>query len=220
MLKWMMIGCALAATMAAAGISAPSLAASTADIRQIKFTGFGQSTWGNIDSPPAEIGAPVQVSGLWILKEGIPRVGLYDIFASSDEQSVINGNAESYLFRLFGSPLFQANNISSETSGDGTTRVHARIMDGEVVRFAALGSGYNCGRLEFFWLKGSLGQVNQENFAGCGNDWFSDRSWSASISRVSVNTFIPEPATWAMLIVGFGAVGVAARRRRQDTAMA
>jgi hypothetical protein len=25
---------------------------------------------------------------------------------------------------------------------------------------------------------------------------------------------VPEPATWAMLIAGFGAVGVAARRRR------
>ena len=29
-----------------------------------------------------------------------------------------------------------------------------------------------------------------------------------------VTTFVPEPATWAMLITGFGLVGVAARRRR------
>lgn len=30
-----------------------------------------------------------------------------------------------------------------------------------------------------------------------------------------VSGMVPEPATWAMLIAGFGMVGLAARRRRQ-----
>ncbi len=35
-----------------------------------------------------------------------------------------------------------------------------------------------------------------------------------------LNSVVPEPATWAMLIVGFGAVGLAARRRRRDSVSA
>ena len=35
-----------------------------------------------------------------------------------------------------------------------------------------------------------------------------------------INSVVPEPATWAMLIVGFGAVGFAARRRRGQIATA
>ncbi len=33
---------------------------------------------------------------------------------------------------------------------------------------------------------------------------------------VSLTTDVPEPATWAMLIVGFGMVGVSARRRNHS----
>jgi hypothetical protein len=35
-----------------------------------------------------------------------------------------------------------------------------------------------------------------------------------------INSAVPEPATWAMMLVGFGAVGVAARRRRSTLAAA
>jgi hypothetical protein len=38
---------------------------------------------------------------------------------------------------------------------------------------------------------------------------------ASSVEEISNPGVVPEPATWAMLIVGFGAVGFAARRRRQ-----
>ena len=34
------------------------------------------------------------------------------------------------------------------------------------------------------------------------------------IDNVAVNSAVPEPATWAMMLLGFGAVGFSARRRR------
>ena len=35
---------------------------------------------------------------------------------------------------------------------------------------------------------------------------------------VTARSLVPEPATWAMMLLGFGAVGVAARRQRRDAA--
>lgn len=42
-------------------------------------------------------------------------------------------------------------------------------------------------------------------------------TFSFSIARVSQYQIVPEPATWAMMIAGFGLVGAAARRRRVRT---
>lgn len=47
-------------------------------------------------------------------------------------------------------------------------------------------------------------------FSLTGNDTFG----VAQISIDPRSAGIPEPATWAMMIMGFGAIGVAARRRR------
>ncbi|MBK7284314.1 MAG: PEP-CTERM sorting domain-containing protein [Sphingomonadales bacterium] len=38
------------------------------------------------------------------------------------------------------------------------------------------------------------------------------------IVKVSVNSPVPEPSTWAMLLFGFGVVGFALRRRLARTA--
>ncbi len=39
---------------------------------------------------------------------------------------------------------------------------------------------------------------------------------SSGIGVGTVTTAVPEPATWAMMLVGFGLVGASLRRRRQD----
>ena len=51
----------------------------------------------------------------------------------------------------------------------------------------------------------------QIRFAQADNRGF----FQQGVDNVLVTAAIPEPATWAMLIGGFGLVGVAARRRRQ-----
>ena len=40
-----------------------------------------------------------------------------------------------------------------------------------------------------------------------------------NVSVTAVNGAVPEPATWAMMLVGFGAVGVSLRRRRRTNTL-
>ncbi len=49
-----------------------------------------------------------------------------------------------------------------------------------------------------------------------GGNWY-DETW---VLRSSNWSAVPEPATWAMMIAGFGLVGGAVRRRRASTAFA
>jgi hypothetical protein len=57
----------------------------------------------------------------------------------------------------------------------------------------------------------------------CGND---PNCTGTQLSSVGTNTAVlgtgavPEPASWAMLIAGFGLTGAAARRRRSMVAVA
>lgn len=44
--------------------------------------------------------------------------------------------------------------------------------------------------------------------------WYVAANGAPSVLRLEATPAIPEPATWMLLLVGFGAVGVAARRTR------
>lgn len=69
-------------------------------------------------------------------------------------------------------------------------------------------------------------EAERVEFAYCGVRPFGSRNWenaltiegpneqSAMVSSRIAPTVVPEPAAWAMMIAGFGAVGLAARRRR------
>ena len=39
----------------------------------------------------------------------------------------------------------------------------------------------------------------------------------AQLSNIDVNSAVPEPSTWAMMLLGFGAIGVSMRRRKRVT---
>lgn len=52
------------------------------------------------------------------------------------------------------------------------------------------------------------------------NPFFSDQNSTLVISAVGAPGAVPEPSTWAMLILGFGAVGFGMRRRKVQTKLA
>lgn len=51
-----------------------------------------------------------------------------------------------------------------------------------------------------------------QQIQGAGN-----RTLTGSVSSASVTAAVPEPATWAMMLLGFGFVGSAMRRRQRQT---
>ncbi len=64
-----------------------------------------------------------------------------------------------------------------------------------------------------FWVIGEY--AREYNNAAGGHPGGTGRSrWSTWISQIAVGNIVPEPGTWALMIAGFGLVGVQSRRRR------
>ena len=88
------------------------------------------------------------------------------------------------------------------------------VLDGNGLEFTGDSSGlfYNI-----------YNNVNTGNYAP-GNDPNGDILWIANNGPITGGTFnlsaVPEPATWAMMMLGFGAIGFAMRGRKQATAAA
>jgi hypothetical protein len=72
---------------------------------------------------------------------------------------------------------------------------------------AAIGFGDGAGNGEV--LDGSGTQTDLNTVVANHHIWFNQ-----NLSVVDPTVGVPEPATWAMMIVGFGLVGIAMRRRR------
>jgi hypothetical protein len=79
-------------------------------------------------------------------------------------------------------------------------------------------------RYEFLFPHTAPNFLFSIRFGGAGFQGGLDESWAidnfalSAIFHEGGGGVIPEPATWAMLIAGFGLVGAAARRRRPATA--
>lgn len=67
-----------------------------------------------------------------------------------------------------------------------------------------------------FALDGSARYVRLDLFNNYGDQY----SWTGLSEVQFVSSAVPEPASWAMMIIGFGAVGYALRRRRRIAALA
>ena len=81
----------------------------------------------------------------------------------------------------------------------------------ESLSFAAVDPAYKAGFYGFQRAANDISRLEVEGY------WVGARNLSTFTGAVSA---VPEPATWAMMIIGFGGAGVAIRRRRQVFAAA
>ena len=77
----------------------------------------------------------------------------------------------------------------------------------ESLSFAANDPSHVSGFYGFQRASNDIGRIEVEGY------WVGARNLSTLTSAVSA---VPEPATWAMMIIGFGGAGVAIRRRRSS----
>ena len=67
-----------------------------------------------------------------------------------------------------------------------------------------------------FGLTGTAAFIQFDILNNYGQGTYAERDWSSGLSEVQfLGTAVPEPATWVMMLLGFGAVGIAIRRRRE-----
>jgi hypothetical protein len=94
------------------------------------------------------------------------------------------------------------------TSQDGNT--FSEIFSGRL----AMGTGQPLPG-QIFDLDGRARFVQIDILNNYGQGTYAERDWSSGLSEVRFEgTAVPEPATWAMMIIGFGVVGRMMRRRQ------
>ncbi len=113
--------------------------------------------------------------------------------------------ATQFMFAGANVPLGGSDPVSGATFtfSDGTS------LTGPAALAAPYFSNYSHGD----WCNGQ-GSNCTGNLAGQSIAWNSPTFVSESlVLRVSANNAVPEPSTWAMMLLGFGAVGFSIRRR-------
>jgi len=120
-----------------------------------------------------------------------------------------SGNSMGVGGAIIGGSVYWADLISFEET-----------IQGEKYRFTAAIYDYSGNDGGFVDISGTLRNNVFSNWRGMlqmGGQAHEDNvSWS-TIAQISF-AYVPEPATWAMLIAGFGLVGAAMRRRNQAVA--
>jgi hypothetical protein len=98
--------------------------------------------------------------------------------------------------------------IVNTTTGSGTLTYSAHMSDGFVAEFnLALGNGQN------FVTIDAINGESIEYLTLSAPGGFTDIRQFAAIFLPAIA--VPEPDSWAMILLGFGAVGFALRRRKQ-----
>ena len=98
---------------------------------------------------------------------------------------------------------------TSSPATDFTSAILQLVSDGSTV--ATLLPGFNNGTTEFWQVSNVLLGDGQYKLIVNGNN----RGAGSLAGSITINP-VPEPATWAMMLLGFGAVGFAMRRRRMQ----
>ena len=183
----------------------------------------------NAQSVSITPGATAPISNLNDFQSQLNGLGLDSITTSG---AVLNLSADAVLFfELLGS---ESGYSDTFTAGGVTFTENSAFTPWGAIPlgFQSFGAGSLAGDLLFSSTGGVNATVGDDGFGifwgpntnfGSTNTFYigyddqitgQDDNHDDLVLRVTVLPAVPEPATWAMMLLGFGAVGFAMRRRR------
>ena len=141
---------------------------------------------------------------------------LFDLSGSRNATFTLNTSAPSSFTTsaLIGDQIF-FNNIAGTfggTAGTANISFGTNLVTDLNIQSASLGPTQLIGPVDLFTGPASNPTFNTGTFNLSGG--FTAGAATLTITRAAVAA-VPEPQTWAMMLIGFGAMGVSLRRRRQ-----
>ena len=204
--------------LVAAALVAPVALASqaqAADLKTVVYTGSGQgnyvtsfnSNMGKLVSASLQVNYAANYAFRWFEFQGdVPQVKAegkfgYDAIGTADYSGIYSPSLNGNGFATFG--------ISGRSSVFTDSDFASFLTPGALplIPFASLGS---------FTFSPNGGSVSFDN--STPGAFGSSISYSVSYLYDASVAAVPEPATWAMMLLGFGMVAGASRYRRRSTA--
>ncbi len=216
-----MIKHVFAAALAASALGAPAAAGTIVPVgvtASDTFSFFGQYRAVNLINGSGLTGATHDAgfANMWMTNLGVNQASL-----TFDLGDVYALNGVSLWNYNFGNPaefmstiLRGVKDFSIFVSRDGTS--YARALDARL----ALGTGQALAA-QNFTLAGEARFVRIDILSNHAEGTYAERDWASGLSEVRFSgNAVPEPATWAMMVAGFGLAGAGLRRRRTRIAFA
>ena len=202
---------ALFLVVAATSLALPGSASAADMIDTVRLEGKSRYfLFQDKDRSARRINAPVTFSLVWKLSEPVPATGTHSVGFSFGENPA-DGNGVSFEAEVNAFLFILGTYPETEFTQDvNAMNASATFVDGRLTRLSA-GSLINdsAARSSVFW--DGRGSIKVATLGA-----FQEKRWSTSL-KVTSNPgplAVPEPATWATMILGFGLVGASIRRRR------
>ena len=145
------------------------------------------------------------INGYWQAPDGTHSIDLNGVSVGGVEQSIATTAGQQYLlsFQMSGNPDIGSGTRTMQVGAGGASAPYSYTFT----------VGPN-GHSNMNWVTDTLrftatGPTTLISFASTSN---GNCCWGPALDNVSISA-VPEPTTWAMMFLGMGLIGVAARRR-------
>jgi hypothetical protein len=214
----------LAFSVAAVGAGLVPLSAQAATVYDTPVTTVGNQNYGDNLGLDFTVNALIRITGLGAFDSGANGistdifVGIYDLTNLVWVTPILNFNGSS----ASGGSSYAFQNITPFNLGPGNYSIVARGFNGTDPNFNTnIFPGVNgASTITFDNLSGHLTNGTSRYGGGAAPAAGTVFGYQSAFAGGSfVATAVPELATWAMMLMGFGMIGGAARYRRRATTL-